>query len=56
MSTYKFLFRYLQTFSFQTHTHIHQVIEVSKCYLPQTAVGFSSPKVKVHIQDGADFM
>ena len=38
------------------HTHIQRVIEVSKCYLPQTAVGFSSPKVKVHIQDGAEFM
>ena len=38
------------------HTHIQRVIEVSKRYLPQTAVGFSSPKVKVHIQDGAEFM
>ena len=38
------------------HTHIQRVIEVSKRYLPQTAVGFSSPKVKVHIQDGEEFM
>ena len=38
------------------HMHIQRVIEVSKRYLPQTAVGFSSPKVKVHIQDGAEFM
>ena len=56
MSTCKFLFLYPQSlFSFQ-HTHIQRVIEVSKRYLPQTAVGFSSPKVKVHIQDGAEFM
>ena len=56
--TCKFPFLYFQTlfFSFQTHTHIQRVIEVSKCYLPQTAVGFSSPKVKVHIQDGEEFM
>ena len=39
-----------------THTHTQRVIEVSKRYFPQTAVGFSSPKVKVHIQDGAEFM
>ena len=44
-----------------THTHTHkyttqEVIEVSKRYLPKLAVGFSSPKVKVHIQDGAEFM
>ena len=36
--------------------HIQRVIEVSKRYFPQTAVGFDSPKVKVHIQDGAEFM
>ena len=56
--TCKFLFLYFQTlfFSFQTHTYIQRVIEVSKRYLPQTAVGFSSPKVKVHIQDGEEFM
>ena len=56
--TCKFQFHSLQTllFSFQTHTYIQRVIEVSKRYLPQTAVGFSSPKVKVHIQDGAEFM
>ena len=46
----------LSIFSFQTHTYIQRVIEVSKRYLPQTAVGFSSPKIKVHIQDGAEFM
>ena len=39
-----------------THTHTQEVIEVSKCYLPKLAVGFSSPKVKVHIQDGTEFM
>ena len=39
-----------------THTHTEQVIEVSKCYLPKLAVGFSSPKVKVHFQDGAEFI
>ena len=32
------------------------MIEVSKQFLPQTAVGFSSPKVHVHIQDGMEFM
>ena len=44
------------SFSPSKHMHIQRVIEVSKRYLPQTAVGFSSPKVKVHIQDGAEFM
>ena len=38
------------------NAYLQRVIEVSKRYLPQTAVGFSSPKVKVHIQDGAEFM
>ena len=52
-SAYKF---YLQTLFFLPHTHTQRVIKVSKRYLPQTAVGFSSPKVKVHIQDGAEFM
>jgi len=32
------------------------VIEVSKRYLPQMAIGYSSSKVKVHIQDGMEFM
>ena len=55
--TCKFLFLYFQTLSsFLPNTHIQRVIEVSKRYLPQTAVGFSSPKVKVHIQDGEEFM
>ena len=59
--TSKFLFLYLQPpFPYSPHTHTHKhtqrVIEVSKRYFPQTAVGFSSPKVKVHIQDGAEFM
>ena len=44
----------LNSFYFQTHTQ--QVIEVSKRYLTQTAIDFSSPKVEVHIQDGAEFM
>ena len=55
MSTCKFLFIFNLFFP-SKHTHIQRVIEVSKHYLPQTAVGFSSPKVKVHIQDGAEFM
>ncbi len=33
-----------------------KVIEVSKKYLPMTAVGFSDPRVKVHIQDGNVFL
>lgn len=35
---------------------LQRVIELSKQYLPQTGVGFSSPKVHVHIQDGVEFM
>lgn len=31
------------------------VIEASKKFLPFTSVGFSDPRVKVHIQDGAEF-
>ncbi len=33
-----------------------RVIEVSKTYLPQTAVGFSNPRVNVHIADGLRFI
>ena len=33
-----------------------RVIEVSKEYLPFMSMGFSHPKVHVHIQDGADFL
>ena len=32
------------------------VIEVSKKYLPFMAVGYSNPKVQVHIEDGAEFL
>ena len=53
--TCKFLSPYFQTI-FLPNAYLQRVIEVSKRYLPQTAVGFSSPKVKVHIQDGAEFM
>ena len=35
---------------------LQRVIELSKQFLPQTGVGFSSPKVHVHIQDGVEFM
>ncbi len=33
-----------------------RVIELSKQYLPHMGVGYSNPKVHVHIQDGAEFM
>ena len=33
-----------------------KVIEVSKKYLPSVSVGFSSPKLTVHIEDGIKFM
>jgi len=32
------------------------VIELSKQYLPFTACGFNDPRVKVYVEDGADFM
>ena len=32
------------------------MVELSKVYLTHMAVGFDNPKVKVHIQDGAEFM
>ena len=32
------------------------VIEVSKKYIQQTAVGFSDPRVRVHIEDGFTFL
>ena len=32
------------------------MIELSKEYLQDMAVGFNNPKVKVHIQDGMEFM
>ena len=32
------------------------MIELSKKFFPQTAIGFSSPKVKVHIEDGVKFI
>lgn len=32
------------------------VIDISKKYLPQTAIGFSDPRVTVHLGDGAAFM
>ncbi len=33
-----------------------RVIELNKKYLPQLSIGFSNPKVKVHIQDGNKFL
>ena len=33
-----------------------KVIEVSKKFLPSMSVGFSSPKLTVHIEDGIKFM
>ena len=38
------------------HLSLQRVIELSKQYLPQTGVGFSSPKVHVHIRDGVEFV
>ena len=32
------------------------VIELSKQYLPFTACGYNDPRVKVYVEDGADFM
>lgn len=32
------------------------VVEVSKKYLPDMAVGFSDPRVQLHIMDGNEFM
>ena len=32
------------------------VIKVSKWYIPGMAVGFSSPKLKLHVSDGFEFM
>ncbi len=32
------------------------MIELNKKYLPQLSVGFSNPKVEVHIQDGNEFL
>ena len=48
--------KFLSLYFFLLNVYLQRVIEVSKRYLPQTAVGFSSPKVRVHIQDGAEFM
>ena len=31
-------------------------MEVSKKYLPRLSVGFSSPKLTVHIEDGVNFL
>ena len=35
---------------------MQRVIELSKQFLPQTAMGFDSPKVHIHVQDGMEFM
>ena len=32
------------------------MIELSKQYLPSLAVGYSDPRVKVHVQDGAEYL
>jgi spermidine synthase len=34
---------------------LQRVIEVSKQYIPYMSVGFDSPKIVQHIQDGAEF-
>ena len=31
-------------------------MEVSKEYIPSMAIGFKSPKLTVHVEDGAKFM
>ena len=46
---------------FHVHVHINmfslqRVIEVSKEYLPTMAIGYKDPRVKVHVQDGAEFL
>ena len=33
-----------------------RVIEVSQQFMPQTGVGFSSPKVQIHDDDGVKFV
>ena len=33
-----------------------RVIELSKQHLPHMAMGYSDPRVHVHVQDGAEFM
>lgn len=43
------------------HVHLNgfclqRVIEVSKEYLPTMAIGYKDPRVKVHVQDGAEFL
>ena len=35
---------------------LQRVIEVSKKYLPFMSTGFSDPRVKVHIEDGSEFL
>ena len=35
---------------------MQRVIELSKKYLKHMAVEFDSPKVRVHVQDGVEFM
>ena len=32
------------------------MIELSKQYLPSMSIGYADPRVKVHIQDGAEFL
>ena len=32
------------------------MIEISKEYLPQVSCGLSDPRVKIHIQDGIEFI
>ena len=36
--------------------YVKKVIEVSKQYLPNTAAGFKSSKLKIHIQDAVKFI
>ena len=35
---------------------LQRVVELSKRYLTQLSCGLSDPRVKVHIQDGAEFV
>ena len=36
--------------------HWQDVIEISKTYLPTTAIGYSSPKLTIHLEDGITFI
>ena len=42
--------------SYINHIPTQRVIELSKKYLKHMAIGYDCPKVKVHVQDGMEFM